>query len=114
MARRETTNSRPAPPKWTAEEDNTLLEEIGKNPLNLKMCFISTATLIRRSPSACAGRWYGTLSKSNKRLHTGILTIGRHQAVRNRKRFKEGMDTITLRGSLFYRILTMLGIRDNE
>lgn len=99
---------------WTPEEDDVLLDEIGKNPLNLRMCFISTSTIIRRSPSACAGRWYGTLSKSNKREHTGIITIGRHTAVRNKKRYKEGMDTITVRGSIFYRVLNLLGIRNTN
>lgn len=104
--------ARVSAPLWTPEEDDTLLDEIGKNPLNLRMCFISTSTLIRRSPSACAKRWYGTLSKSSKREHTGLVTIGRHTAVRNKKRYKEGMDTITLHGALFYRILNLLGIKN--
>lgn len=90
---------------WTPEEDQILIENIGRNPLNLRMCFITTSTLIRRSPSACASRWYGTLAKSNQKEHTAILTMGRHTAVRNRKRFKEGMEMIELPGGFFSRVV---------
>lgn len=93
---------------WTPDEDQVLIESIGKNPLNLRMCFITASTLIRRSPSACSGRWYSTLSKSNNKEHTAILTMGRSVAVRNRKKFKDGMPTIGLTGSIFYRIVDML------
>ena len=93
---------------WTPEEDQILIENIGQNPLNLKMCFISTSTLIRRSPSACASRWYSTLSKSQNKEHTGIITMGKHMAVRNRKRFKEGMEYIPLGEGLFQRFVNVL------
>lgn len=108
MARR--TSQRPAPLKWTDEEDQILIENIGRNPLNLRMCFITVSTLIRRTPSACASRWYGTLSKSNRKEHTAIITMGRHVAVRNRKRFKEGMDMINLTAGFFQRVLDSLYI----
>lgn len=107
---RGTRNPRPAPPKWTEEEDQILIENIGKNPLNLRMCFIVTSTRIRRTPAACAARWYGTLAKSNRKEHTAVVTIGRHQAVRNRKRFKEGMETIELNPGFFQRFLDALYI----
>lgn len=106
MAR--TSNPRPAPPRWTDEEDQVLIENIGRNPLNLRMCFLATSTSIRRSPSACASRWYGTLSKSNHKEHTAVVTIGRHVAVRNRKRFKEGMDMINLTQGFFQRLVDSL------
>lgn len=112
MANR-TTNPRPAPPKWTEEEDQILIENIGHNPLNLRMCFLATSARIRRSPSACASRWYGTLSKSNRKEHTAVVTLGRHQAVRNRKRFKEGMDTISLSPGFFQRLVDSLYILIN-
>lgn len=93
---------------WTEEEDQILIESVGKNPLNLRMCFVTTSTLIRRSPSACSGRWYGTLAKSQRKEHTAVVTMGRSVAVRNRKRYKEGMETIPLSGSIFYRVVDML------
>ena len=110
MSANRTTNPRPAPPKWTPEEDQILIENIGKNPLNLKMCFVVTSTRIRRTPSACASRWYGVLSKSPRKEHTAIVTLGRHQAVRNRKRFKPDMETINLSPGFFQRLVDSLYI----
>ena len=93
---------------WTNEEDQILIENIGRNPLNLRMCFVTTSTLIRRSPSACSSRWYSTLAKSHQKEHTAILTMGRHVAVRNHKRFKEGMEQVDLPGGFFTRVVNSL------
>lgn len=93
---------------WTEAEDQALIEEIGRNPLNLRMCFIAASIQIRRTPSACASRWYSALSKSTKKRHVAILTMGRNVAVRNKKRFKEGMEMIDLPTGFFIDIVNRL------
>ena len=93
---------------WTPEEDATLIDEIGKNPLNLRMCFLCTSMKIRRSPSACASRWYTHLQKSNTEEHTALVTIGKHVAVRNKKKYKEGMEMINLNRNFFKRLVHSL------
>lgn len=108
--RRQTTRVRRL---WTETEDQTLIDEIGRNPLNLRMCFIATSTQIRRTPSACASRWYTVLSKSTRKRHTAIITMGRFVAVRNRKKFKEGEETISLPQGFFRSIVERIFGTDN-
>jgi hypothetical protein len=95
---------------WTAEEDQILIDEIGKNPLNLRMCFISTSIRIRRSPSACASRWYTHIQKSNEKQHTALITIGKHVAIRNKKKYKEGMEVINTGENFFTRLVDSIYI----
>lgn len=101
-------NQRPSFRKWTPEEEEILLDEIGKNPINLRMCFIATSTRIHRTPSACSSHWYAYLSQSNEKRKTGIITIGRHAAVRNKKRFKEGLRIENVREGIFNHLLDLL------
>lgn len=95
---------------WTPEEDSILIDEIGKNPLNLRMCFLSTSIKVRRSPSACASRWYTHLQKTNDEEHTALVTIGKHVAVRNKKKYKDGMEMISLSRNFFKRLVHSLFI----
>lgn len=94
--------------KWTQEEEEILLDEIGKNPINLRMCFVAAATKIHRTPNACASHWYSYLSQSTKKSKTGLITIGRHIAVRNKKRFREGMRMETLCDGVFSHLLNLV------
>lgn len=111
MAQR--TTQTPVRRLWTEAEDQALIDEIGRNPLNLRMSFIAASIQIRRTPSACASRWYSTLSKSTKKRHVAILTLGRHVAIRNKKRFKEGMEMIDLPTGFFAELVGRLFRRTN-
>ena len=99
---------RPPVRKWTSEEEEILLDEIGRNPINLRMCFVATATVIHRTPGACASHWYYYLSKNPQKYKTGIITIGRHAAIRNRKRYKEGVPITEVREGIFHHLLDLL------
>lgn len=101
-------SQRPPARKWTEEEEQILLDEIGRNPINFRMCFVAAATRIRRTPTACASHWYSYLSQSTKKNKTGLITIGRHTAVRNKKRFKEGLPTHPVREGIFNHLLDLL------
>lgn len=101
-------NQRPPVRKWTPEEEEVLLDEIGRNPINLRMCFVAASTRIHRTPNACASHWYTCLSQSNDKRKTGITTIGRHIAVRNKKRFKEGMRMESVHEGIFNHLLDLL------
>lgn len=103
-----TTNYRNPARRWTDEEDQILINKIGENPLNLRMCFMATATLVRRSPAACASRWYGHLQKSDLKEHTAIITMGKHIAIRNKKKFKLGMTMHQIPEGIFMRIVNYL------
>lgn len=101
-------NQRITPRKWTPEEEEILLDEIGRNPINLRMCFIAASIKIHRTPNACASHWYAYLSQSNEVAKTGLITIGRHIAVRNKKRFKRGMRMERVPQGVFRHLLTLL------
>lgn len=49
--------------KWTASEDEILLQSVKQSPQNLSRCFLSVAQNIDRSPSAVANHWYTVVSK---------------------------------------------------
>lgn len=75
-------------PKWTAAEDEILLDAIGRNPTNLKASFLAASTeLPIRSAGACAQRWYTKLAKDPNVV--GKVTVGRHVVVRNKTRLTE-------------------------
>lgn len=81
------TNTRRNNIKWTAAEENIIIDEIGKNPTNLKACFMAAAELLPvRSYYACANHWYTKMAGRDDVI--GRLTIGRHVTVRNKVRLK--------------------------
>lgn len=94
--------------RWSEEEDQILINKIGENPLNLRMCFIAASVSLRRSPAACSTRWYNHLQKSERKEHTAILTMGKHIAIRNRRRFKPDLPKYELRAGIFSRIVDYL------
>ena len=49
--------------KWTASENEILLQSVKQSPQNLSRCFLSVAQNIDRSPSAVANHWYTVVSK---------------------------------------------------
>lgn len=78
---------RPAAPRWTDEEEEVILDEIGKSPTNIKVAmFAAAAKLPARTPSACSGHWYTKMAGRDDVV--GRLTVGRYSAVRNKVRLK--------------------------
>lgn len=84
---------RPAAPKWTAEEEEIILDEIGKSPTNVKVALLAAAEkLPARTFYACSGHWYTKMANRDDVI--GKLTIGRYTTVRNKTRLKpEQTDT---------------------
>lgn len=84
---RNTNGTRRTNIKWTAEEEDIIIDEIGKNPTNLKACFMAAAELLPiRSYYACANHWYSKMAGRNDVV--GKLTVGRYTTVRNKTRLK--------------------------
>lgn len=91
MTRRTTRSAhnehRTAAPKWTAQEEEIILDEIGKSPTNIKVALLAAAErLPLRSFYACNSHWYTKMANSDTVL--GKLTIGRTVTVRNKTRLK--------------------------
>lgn len=74
-------------PKWTASEEDIILEEIGKSPNCLKVAFFAAAErLPMRSWMACSNHWYAKMAVRDDVI--GRLTVGRTVTVRNKVRLK--------------------------
>ena len=90
MSRTRTTaqrEQRQSAPKWTAVEEEIILDEIGKSPTNIKVALIAAAERLPvRSFYACSNHWYAKMANRNDVL--GKLTIGRTVTVRNKTRLK--------------------------
>lgn len=83
-ARRE---QRQSAPKWTAAEEEIILDEIGKSPTNIKVALIAAAEKLPvRSYYACQNHWYSKMANRDDVM--GRLTIGRTVTVRNKTRLK--------------------------
>ena len=69
--------------KWTASEDEILLQQVCQCPSNLTRCFLAVSSHLRRSPSAVAGRWYTVVSKKPDSIC--FFTASQKQISINRK-----------------------------
>ncbi len=69
--------------KWTASEDDILLQQVRQYPSNLTRCFIAVSNTLGRSPSSIANRWYTVVSK--KPDSTCFFTASQEQISINRK-----------------------------
>ena len=87
--RRNASNATRTPaPKWTAEEEEVILDEIGNSPTNLKVAFIAAATRLPvRTYYGCANHWYSKMA--NRDDVVAKLTIGRNVTVRNKTILKQ-------------------------
>ena len=90
MSRQRTTartERRQPAPRWTAEEEEVILEEIGKSPTNIKVALIAAAERLPvRTFYGCSNHWYEKMANRDDVL--GKLTIGRTVTVRNKTRLK--------------------------
>lgn len=69
--------------KWTASEDEILLQQVRQYPSNFTRCFLAVSDYIGRSPSSVANRWYTVVSK--KPDSTCFFTASQEQISINRK-----------------------------
>lgn len=100
-------------PKWTAGEEDILLDEIGKNPTNLKACFLAASEVIGRTPAACSNYYYSKMAKNPDVI--AYLTIGRTSVVTNKKRLKaDQQPTSILRSSWNFIVNLLFGSHRNE
>lgn len=84
---RTTTREQRRNPKWTAEEEEIILDEIGKSPTNVKVALLAAAERLPvRSFYACSNHWYAKMANRDDVI--GKLTIGRTVTVRNKTRLK--------------------------
>ena len=95
MSRTRTTaqrEQRQSAPKWTAAEEEIILDEIGKSPTNIKVALIAAAERLPvRTYYGCANHWYTKMA--NRDDVVGRLTIGRTVTVRNKTRLKPEQET---------------------
>ena len=83
---------RSAAPKWTAEEEEIILDEIGKSPTNIKVALLAAAERLPvRTYNGCNSHWYTKMA--NRDDVVGKLTIGRTVTVRNKTRLKPEQET---------------------
>lgn len=60
--------------KWTAEEDEILVQAIKANPHNRQEAFKqAVAKLETRDVKSCANRWYGILSNPKNKAYVGCV-----------------------------------------
>lgn len=69
--------------KWTAEEDERILQQVRAFPQNLTKCFLIVSEVLDRTPGAVANRWYTVVSK--KPNATCFFTASPKHISKNRK-----------------------------
>lgn len=87
--------------KWTHEEDEILFRYVKAGVGNLKLCFISVAEQIGRTPCGVAAHWYAVLSK--KEGYNAFARVSPDNVLWNRKNGKGERSSL----SIWQRILRM-------
>ena len=100
--------------KWTAEEDEILVQAIKANPHNKSKAFREVSEKIGRSAKCCANRWYQSLSNPNSKHYAGCMftMVGVSSRLDNRTSNREGVHitpTKTKKG-LWARVKALLGL----
>lgn len=72
--------------RWTAEEDERLLQQVRTFPQNLNKCFLIVSEVTGRTPGAVANHWYSVVSKDPN--NTCFFTASAKHVSRNRKNGK--------------------------
>ena len=85
--------------KWTAQDEEILINEIGKNPTCMKASFLAASAHLHRSPGAISSYWYSKMAKRDDVY--AKITIGRHAAVANKVRLKSDMEPTPIFRSIF-------------
>lgn len=79
--------------KWTAEEDNMLVQAVKENPDNLSRGFREVAEKTGRTVGAISFRWYVHLSNPESKHYVGsrcFINMGEKKKYPNRKNYVEG------------------------
>lgn len=74
--------------RWTAEENNILVQAITANPHNIQeACKYAATKLEDRTPKACAIHWYQVIAPANNPTKLGVsfLAVGPKTIYKNRK-----------------------------
>ena len=88
--------------KWTASEDEILLQKVKEHPQNLTRCFLSVAQNIDRSPNAVANHWYQVVSKRPDTVC--FFTASSRHFSRNRK----NGDGVQINRSIWQRFMQII------
>lgn len=59
--------------KWTAEEDEILVQAIKANPNNKAQAFRVAATKVNHTEKCCSNRWYKVLSNPEHKNYVGCM-----------------------------------------
>ena len=92
--------------RWTAEDENILIDEIGKNPTCMKASFLAASAHLHRSPAAIGNHWYKYMAGREDVI--AKLTIGRHAVVANRIRLKSEQEPTAINRSIFDRLVARI------
>lgn len=102
--------------KWTAEEDNMIVQAVKDNFDNLQKGFREVAEKLGRTTSAVSSRWYLALSNPESKAYVGsscFIGFGTEKRYPNRKNYREGyskQEPEKSAPSFWSRILKLLGI----
>jgi len=88
--------------KWTADEDQKLLDQVRAFPQNLHKCFVIVAEEVDRTPLAVANHWYTKVSRQPEALC--FFTASPRHVSKNRKNGM-GVQTTTSIWRKFMRII---------
>jgi len=98
--------------RWTPEDEDILIDEIGKNPTCMKACFLAAAARLGRGPAGVSNHWYKYMA--NREDVCAKLTLGRHSCVRNRTRLKADQQPTSILRSLYDGLINMIFGRNNQ
>lgn len=103
--------------KWTAEEDNMVVQAAKDNFDNLQKGFREVAKELGRTTGAVSSRWYLVLSNPESKAYVGsscFIGFGAEKRYLNRKNYMSGrskQEPEKSAPSFWGRILKLLGIK---
>lgn len=99
--------------RWTKEEDETLVQVIKDHPHNRSEAFNIAASILDRTVSAIAQRWYGVLSNPESSKYKGccFTMLGEASSLVNRSMVTPKVVPMDHKPSIWYRIKKLLGIK---
>lgn len=100
--------------KWTAEEDETLVQAIKANPHNKAKAFREASEKVGRSAKCCSNRWYQALSNPEHKSYVGcmftMLSVSSRLDNRTVNREKVHITPTKTKKSLWTKIKALLGL----